>query len=310
MAQYTKLLKNEIQKITNKYQLEITNFEPIEQGAGNSNYLLNTEQEKYILTVFEIEPIRVVNMCKVLVILERHAFPAPRIHKLPNGDLLSNIRGKPLLMKPYLTGQVVKNLDEDQGKQLGRALARLHEIPAPDDLPDQHGYMLKEYPHVIKMGNNKDYICWLAFRYQDLVDKIPSGLPKSLIHGDLFFDNVLFEGDLFKAILDFEDVCHYYKAFDIGMAIVGLYREGPGVTLSKVNSFIRGYQEIRRLKREERESLQTFTEFAAILTSAWRYWKHNIDTPDAKKSNKYLEMVNLAKEIAAIPKTIFLESIV
>ena len=309
MAQYTKLLENEIQEITSKYQLEITSFEGIDQGAGNSNYLVNTEQGKYILTVFEIEPIHVVNMCKVLLLLEKYAYPAPRIHYLPNGDMLTNYRGKPALMKPFITGQVVEDIDEDQGNQLGRALARLHEIPVPDNLPEQHGYMVKGYPQVIKVGSKQDYIQWLEFKYHNLMRNIPSGLPSGLIHGDLFFDNVIFEGKKFKAILDFEDVCHYYKAFDIGMAIVGLCREGTRVALRKVGAFTSGYQEIRRLKGEERESLQAFTEFAAILTSAWRYWKYNIDTPDAQKSNKYLEMVNLAKEIATIKRTVFLESV-
>jgi len=309
MAQYTKLLKNDIQEITSKYQLEITSFEGIEQGAGNSNYLVNTEQGKYILTVFEIEPIYVVNMCKVLLLLEKYAYPAPRIHYLPNGDMLTNHQGKPVLMKPFITGQVVDDIDEDQANQLGRALARLHEIPVLDDLPEQHGYMVKGYPQVIKMGSNQDYIHWIRNKYRDLFHGLPSGLPSGLIHGDLFFDNVIFEGKKFKAILDFEDVCHYFKAFDIGMAIVGLCREGTSVALPKANAFISGYQGIRRLKGEEMESLQAFTEFAAILTSAWRYWKYNIDTPDAKKSNIYLEMVNLAKEIAAIKRTVFLESV-
>jgi len=309
MAHYTELQDHEIQELAARYRLEITSYEPIEQGAGNSNYLVNTKQGNFILTVFEIEPIYVVNMCKVLLLLEKYVYPAPRIYYLPNGDMLTNYQGKPALMKPFITGQVVEDIDEDQGNRLGRALARLHEIPVPDNLPDQHGYMVKGYPQVIKVGSDQDYIQWLEFKYRDLMHKIPSGLPSGLIHGDLFFDNVIFEGKKFKAILDFEDVCHYYKVFDIGMAIVGLYREGTSVALRKAGAFTSGYQEIRRLKGEERESLQAFTEFAAILTSAWRYWKYNIDTPDAQKSNKYLEMVNLAKEIAAIKRTVFLESV-
>ena len=37
MAQYTKLLTNEIQEIAGRYELQVFNYEPIEQGAGNSN---------------------------------------------------------------------------------------------------------------------------------------------------------------------------------------------------------------------------------------------------------------------------------
>jgi len=59
MAHYTKLLEDEIQEIMGRYELNLASYEPIEQGAGNSNYLLNTNQGKFVLTVFEIEPIRV-----------------------------------------------------------------------------------------------------------------------------------------------------------------------------------------------------------------------------------------------------------
>ena len=94
MAGYTKLLANEIREITGRYRLEITSYQQIQQGAGNSNYLVNAKQGKYILTIFEIEPSRVKEMSKVLLMIDQHTFPAPRIHDLPNGDLLTDYQGK------------------------------------------------------------------------------------------------------------------------------------------------------------------------------------------------------------------------
>jgi homoserine kinase type II len=94
------------------------------------------------------------------------------------------------------------------------------------------------------------------------------------------------------------------------MAIVGLCRENKQINLGKARSVVRGYQSIRLLEVPEREALQSFTELAAILTSAWRFWKYNIDLTGTQKSNKYLEMVQIAKQIVAIPKSEFLETIV
>ena len=85
MAQYTKLSEDEIQEIAGRYELQIFSYEPIEQGAGNSNYLLNTNHGKYILTVFEIEPIRVERISKILLLLEKHEYPAPRLKKWQTG---------------------------------------------------------------------------------------------------------------------------------------------------------------------------------------------------------------------------------
>jgi Ser/Thr protein kinase RdoA (MazF antagonist) len=55
MAQYLQLQKNEILAITKKYNLKQISFEPIEEGAGNTSYLVQTAQRQYILTIFEIE---------------------------------------------------------------------------------------------------------------------------------------------------------------------------------------------------------------------------------------------------------------
>lgn len=310
MAHYTKLQDHEIQSLAAQYRLGVISYQPIEQGAGNSNYLIKSRGGQYILTIFEIDRLKVLNMCKVLLRLEKRAFSAPRVRNLPNGDPLTNHHGKPVLVKPYINGEVVDDLDQGQLNQLGFTLAELHQISAPQGLPDQHGYMQKEVPQVLKKRSDHSFARWLAGRYHQLIRQIPNQLPTGLIHGDLFLDNVLFDSKKFKAFLDFEDVCHYHRAFDIGMAIVGLCRENKRINLGKARSVVRGYQSSRLLEGPERESLQMFTEFAAIVTSAWRFWKYNIDQTGTQKSNKYVEMVQVAKQIAAIPMSEFLEIVV
>ncbi|NHZ71945.1 MAG: phosphotransferase, partial [Aquificales bacterium] len=193
MAQYTKLLEHEIQEIADQYELKLTDTVPIEGGAANSSYLLSTRPDKYILTIFESSPTFVAQMSQVLLLLAEHEFPAPRIQPLANGSLLTAYQGKPIFLKPYITGQVIKDIDDDQLSQLGAALASLHEIPAPDYLPDKHMYVTETYPMVMETGTDKTYMDWLRQRYEFLIQAIPANLPVGLTHGDLFYDNVLFE---------------------------------------------------------------------------------------------------------------------
>ena len=161
----------------------------------------------------------------------------------------------------------------------------------------------------MEKGINLEYEDWLAQRYKILKQKIPSGLPRGLIHGDVFYDNVLFDGKTFKALIDFEEACHYYKVFDLGMAVVGVCTEDLQVRLTKVRSLVDGYQNIRVLEEKEKESLQLFVEYAAIATSSWRFWKYNIDTPIAEKSDNHYEMANIAKEVRRIPKVKFMNTV-
>ncbi|MCP4660070.1 MAG: phosphotransferase [bacterium] len=134
-------------------------------------------------------------------------------------------------------------------------------------------------------------------------------MPRGLIHGDLFYDNVLFERKKFRAIIDLELACRHYKAFDLGMGIVGLCAEGSTVALDKAWALVAGYQQVRMLEEREKEALQLFAEYAATATSSWRFWKHNIDAPDAEKADRYRQMVRLAEEIGAIPKARFLRTV-
>ncbi|MCP4141581.1 MAG: homoserine kinase [Chloroflexi bacterium] len=311
MMQYIKLQKSDIHEIMRRYALETIGFEPIAEGAGNTNYLIKTTRGDYALTLFEIEKSRAIQICDLLNLLEEFKFPATRIQRLPNGSVMTSYRGKSVLLKPYIIGDVKKNLDENMLHQIGEKLAELHEIPLPRStfLPEKHPYGLHTFSRVLKKGIDPDYERWLEGKYALLKKNIPEGLPYGLTHGDLFYDNVLFDGDEFKAMLDFEEAAQYYKIFDIGMALLGICLKDSQIALDKARSLIKGYQKIRMLTTQEKESLKLFIEYAAISTSSWRFWKYNIDTPIAEISMKYMEMVKIANNVGAVPNRIFMDVI-
>ena len=271
--------------------------------------MVRTAQNQYILTFFEIEHNSVANLCRLLNLLEEYEFPTTRIRKLTNGDMITRHQGKPTLLKSYIVGQVVEKLDEDMFSQVGAAMASLHKIPSPDYLHVQHPYGLETFPRVMDKGISLEYENWLGQRYDSLMHTIPSGLPRGLIHGDVFYDNVLFDGKKFKALIDFEEACQYYKIFDLGMAVVGFCTEGSKIILPNVRSLVKGYQTIRMLEGAEKEILLLFVEYAAIATSSWRFWKYNIDTPIAELLKKHWEMVNISKAASAIPGEKFYNTI-
>ena len=184
-------------------------------------------------------------------------------------------------------------------------MGRLHLLSTPDFLPNRHPYGRQDFSTVIGRNIDPEYESWLAKRFAYLERRIPPDLPAELIHGDLFSDNVLFEKERFKAIIDFEEACLYYKGFDLGMGILGLCVEGATVSLDKARALVTGYQQVRMLKESEKETLQLFVEYAAIATSYWRFWKYHIHTP-MEKADKHWQMVHLAEGVNAIPKTRFL----
>jgi len=310
MARYTQLHQSDIQKITADYNLVVTRFEVIDGGAGNSSYLLHTGNGKYVLTVCDDKSLSdAANMGHLLLLLKTHNFPATRLLPPINQPVITKYRNKPVMLKAYVNGQVCENLDDDMLRQVGMEMARLHEVPAPDFLPDKHAYGLQVFSNVIGRNINTEYESWLAKQHDYLKQNIPSSLPCGLIHGDLFYDNVIFEEKKFRAIIDFEEACHYYKAFDLGMGILGLCVENASVVLDKAHALVNGYQQVRKLEQTEKETLQIFIQYAAAATSCWRFWKYHIDTPGTDNVNKHWQMMQIAEDVSHISKTRFLEAV-
>ncbi len=54
MAVYTKINNNQIKFIEKKYNIgKIVNYSGIKKGIENTNYILKTKKNKYILTIYE-----------------------------------------------------------------------------------------------------------------------------------------------------------------------------------------------------------------------------------------------------------------
>ncbi len=310
MARYTQLQEIDVLHIATDYDLHLTHFEFIDGGAGNSSYLLHTDQGEYVLTVFEEKTLaEVINIGQLLLQLAANGFSTTRLLLPSKGDMAPLIREKPLMIKAYISGQVYPDLDEGMLFQLGAAMARLHKIPAPDYLPITHSYGRQVFPTLFDQGIDPLYESWLAGRTAYLNQRIPPGLPTGLIHGDLFFDNILFEDRDLKAIIDFEEACHYYKVFDIGMGIVGLCAAEDKIDLEKARFLVTGYQQVREMEKIEKQSLQLFVEYAATAVSYWRFWKYNIDSPTPKKADKHWQMARLAQTTNEVPQTRFFQEV-
>jgi len=129
----------------------------------------------------------------------------------------------------------------------------------------------------------------------------------TLIHGDVFFDNLIVQGDQLMAIIDFEEACHYYRSFDLGMVIVGACRNRQCISFQKVRKFLRGYQNEMTLESVERESLKAFAVYAAVATSFWRFRQYHLLRPDPRLYDEHVEMQTLADTIFDYPELSFTE---
>ncbi len=319
MATYTKLNPKIIQSIADEYELKIIESFPLEGGSGNSSFVLKDDHSSYVLTVCDDKNIKEISkMGALLLFLESHNVPCSRLVLTSNNDRMSTLKIsnkiKPVMIKRHIEGHVIKELDEAMLLQVGIEVARLNNIPPPDYLPTSHPYGLEYFSTVIGLNIDIEYESWLSKEMVNLKSHIFTGLPKGLIHGDLFYDNILFNSSnsntkAFRAFIDFEEACNYYLVYELGMGILGCCIKRDTIDLNKARAFVRGYEKERPLTKEEKESLQLFVQYAAVALSYWRFNKYNIKEPNESMARQHWEMVEVAKNISEILDTRFYNSI-
>lgn len=306
MAVYTHIQISDVEKMLAPYQIEALDFTPIQGGNTNSNYHIRAEKGEYILTIIEEKSLEEIRyLASLLQCLGEHQFPTSRILTSTANEQVTVYSEQPILVKEWISGSVHENLSADQLGQIGRTMAQLHQIPAPDYLPKLHPYEQQVFSKIIGKNINTEYESWLKERLQFFEQERPKNLPIGLIHGDVFFDNVLFEKNEIKAIIDFEEACDYYLIFDLAMGILGLCLVGGKIDLDKANVLVTGYEQLRSLTFLEKDTLALFIQHAAVATSCWRFWKYNIHSPSPYLRDKHEEMVGVAKEIGKISKEYF-----
>jgi homoserine kinase type II len=179
-------------------------------------------------------------------------------------------------------------------------MARLHAITIPDSLRNQFSYGIETLDLPDEMATHP-FSTWLAWVKIYIEQNISPDLRKGLIHGDIFFNNIVISPDREPVIMDFEEAGDYYRIFDLGMAIAGLCWEHGNVNHAKIKPLVDGYQSIDPLNEIETNTLKSFIVYAAAVTACWRFRQFNLTTPNEKLKDRYLEMQQLADQVWGIP---------
>ena len=309
MALYDRLDRRALEGLARRFGIgDIRTFSVMDGGLENTSYCVETSSGRYVLTLWDQKsPKHATNLATLLMYLTDRGIRTSRVVVPPNEPIVVLHNEKPVMLKRYVDGDVTADLTGQLLVQLGEEMARLHEIPAPSYVPQSFPYGRSHFPDVTNSNLGHAYIDWLSEKNRFLQKRIPEHLPMALIHGDVFFDNVIVRDDQLMAIIDFEEACHYYRSFDLGMAIVGACRDRKGISFEKAEWFMRGYQKETTLPLIERDTLQTFAVYAAVATSFWRFRQYHLLRPEPRLFDKHVEMQTLADTISKYPDSRFTE---
>ncbi len=101
MAIYTKLDKEKISSILSNYNLgNLKKFEGIKEGIENTNYSIETNKGKYILTIYEkrVNKHDLPFFSELMLGLNKKSFICPKPISNKNGILISDFQNKKFMI--------------------------------------------------------------------------------------------------------------------------------------------------------------------------------------------------------------------
>ena len=111
MAVYTKLSEAQLKVFFSKYNLgKLLNYEEIKEGIENTNYFIELEKGKFILTLYEkrVEEKDLPFFISLMKNLFDKNFPSPEPIINKNGNYISEILNKKAAVVSFLTGTAKK----------------------------------------------------------------------------------------------------------------------------------------------------------------------------------------------------------
>ena len=287
MAVYTKLSEKNLKEFLLKYNLgKLSNYKGIQEGIENTNYFIQTDRSKYILTVYEkrIEEKDLPFFMSLMKNLYDAGFPSPHPIININGNYISEIVNKKAVIVSFLEGTAKKILNPVNCYEVGIQTARLHSITKDLTGKRENTLSIKSWRRIYK---NIEKDCSkihpnlaeiIDKNLSEIENKWPKNIPSGTIHADLFPDNIFFKNDRFSGIIDFYFSCYDFYAFEIAICLNALCFEGTKENLSfnvtKAKKFIEGYSSVRKLNDDEKKYLKILCQGAAIrflLTRVFDY---------------------------------------
>lgn len=297
MARYTTLSPIELDQIVSQYRIGTAlKLEEIPGGFGNSNFKLTTTEGQYLLKICdEKDPAELNMQIALLRHLYQHAYPT--VYPIPtkNQKQLTHQTFGSVMLYPFLPGEQPQS-SPDTLVQLGEALAKLHHIPPIAGLPRFAMGISQMTPFFTEVQGTQfathPFVESLKLQLESMEPQLNASLPMGLLHGDLFLDNTLFDGDQMVAILDFEEGCYDTLLIDVGMTLIGCcYTLENRLNLEAAQRFLDAYNALRPLTESEWRCLDNFVHYAALSIAFWRFRQFNIRRPDPYRANTYQEMI-------------------
>ncbi|MEQ8584762.1 MAG: homoserine kinase [Thalassobaculaceae bacterium] len=287
MAVYTQISDEELEAFLGAYDIgELVSFSGIAEGVENSNFLVRTTRDTFILTLYEkrVNPDDLPFFIELMRHLAKKGMNVPSPVPGRDGVTLRELNGRPAAVVTFVDGVWRRRIQPSCCRELGVGMAEMHlagqdfgrvrennlSVGGWRPLFESCGLASREIYHAMHNALNMEL--------HHLETHWPGDLPVGTIHADLFPDNVFFLGDRLSGFIDFYFACTDILAYDLAICLNAWCFEVDGsFNVTKARNLVMGYESVRPLSAAEREALPILARGSALrflLTRLYDWLNH------------------------------------
>lgn len=274
MAVYTEVSDDELSTFVERFSIgKLLSYKGIAEGVENTNYIIQTEEGPFILTLYEkrVNEEQLPFFLNLMEHLSQRGITCPVPLQDDEGHALGRLAGRPAAIFTFLSGMWPRKIKPVHCAELGRALAELH--VAGRDFPQQRKNDLSvndwrpllnqciDHADELQVGLGE----LLLKELDDLEANWPHDLPKGIIHADAFPDNVFFCGEECSGLIDFYFACYDLCVYDLAICMNAWCFERDGdFNVTKAKLLLSNYRKVRDVSAEEVDALPLIARGAAM----------------------------------------------
>lgn len=283
MAVYTQVSAEALSRFLEGFDVgELVSAKGIAEGVENSNYLVDTTQGRFILTLYE-KRVAAGDLPYFMALLDHLAAQGNAVPPaIPDrqGREIHELEGRPACLIKFLSGVSVSHPTPAQARAAGEAMGQMHAALRDFTLTRENSMGSATWRELYeRCGADLDAIqpglrAEIGAALDETLAAWPSHLPSAAIHADLFPDNVLMRGDAVTGLIDFYFACTDIRAFDLAIMHTAWSFDATGRTLDRAvgDALIAGYDASFGLGAEERAALTVLAKGSCLrffLSRAW-----------------------------------------
>ncbi|MET4697087.1 homoserine kinase type II [Constrictibacter sp. MBR-5] len=274
MAVYTEVSDEDLQAFVAEYDIgSVVACKGIAEGVENSNYLLETDRDTFILTLYEkrVVPADLPFFLGLLDHLAAAGVPCPTPIHGRDGVALRHLCGRPAALVSFLRGLWPRRIQPGHCAELGAGLARMHLASRDFGLRRANDLSLDGWRRLVEAtrGRADTVRPGLADEIGRELDELaaawPQDLPRGVIHADLFPDNVFFIDGRLSGLIDFYFACEDFLAYDIAVCLnAWCFERDNSFNATKARLLLSNYGRVRPLGEDELAALPILARGSAL----------------------------------------------